>query len=174
MTVASEWYKEQLTNRNYLSPLGFQLELELFKGVDFFCQAANIPDIQMPVTEVPSRFRDLPIIPGGGVSFGDFQVRFIIDESLVNYNSIHKWIRGNGNAGSNEAVPDNPEYSRGQLLVTTSNFNTNFIVNFTGLFPVALTGVDFDASLDQQEYLTADVTFKYHFYTITDPSLNEL
>ncbi len=75
MTVASEWYKEQLTNRNYLSPLGFQLELELFKGVDFFCQAANIPDIQMPVTEVPSRFRDLPIIPGGGVSFGDFQVR---------------------------------------------------------------------------------------------------
>ena len=134
MTVASEWYKEQLTNRNYLSPLGFQLELELFKGVDFFCQAANIPDIQMPVTEVPSRFRDLPIIPGGGVSFGDFQVRFIIDESLVNYNSILKWIRGNGNAGSSEAVPDNPEYSRGQLLVTTSNFNTNFIVNFTGLF----------------------------------------
>ena len=71
--MASEWYKEQLINRNYLSPLGFQLELELFKGVDFFCQAANIPDIQMPVTEVPSRFRDLPIIPGGGVSLEIFR-----------------------------------------------------------------------------------------------------
>ncbi len=172
--MPSEWYKEQLTNRNYLSPLGFNLELELFKGVDFFCQSANIPDIEMPVTEVPSRFRSLPIIPGGGVSFGDLNVRFIIDESLVNYMSVHKWIRANGNADSGEKVPDNPEYSRAQLIVNTSNFNTNFCVNFTGVFPISLSGVQFDASLSDQEYLTADVTFKYQTYSITDKNLNEL
>tara|TARA_B100000427_G_scaffold67955_1_gene54344 strand:- start:2971 stop:3489 length:519 start_codon:yes stop_codon:yes gene_type:complete len=172
--MPSTWYTEQLTNRNYLSPLGFNLELELFRGVDFFCQAANIPDIEMPVTEVPTRFRNLPIIPGGGVTFGNLNVRFIIDESLVNYLSIHKWIRANGNADASDKVPDTPEYSNAQLIVNTSNFNTNFSVNFSGIFPISLSGVQFDASLTDQEYLTADVTFKYQTYTITDKNLNEL
>ena len=76
--MSADWYKSQLKNRNYLSPLGFKLELELFDGVDFFCQQANIPEITMPVTQVPTRYRSVPIVPGGGVTFGDFSVQFII------------------------------------------------------------------------------------------------
>ena len=159
--MASEWYNEQLSNRNYLSPLGFQLELENFKGVDFFCQSANIPDMAMPVTEVPSRFRNVPIVPGGGVTFGDFQVSFIVDEGLTNLLSVQKWIRANGNDGSKpENVPAEPQDSRGQLIVTTSNFATNFVVNFTGLFPISVTGLNFDATLSDQQYLTATAVFK--------------
>ena len=173
--MAAEWYNEQLSNRNYLSPLGFQLELENFKGVDFFCQSANIPDMTMPFTDVPSRFRNVPIVPGGGVTFGDFQVTFIVDESLTNLLSVQKWIKANGNDGSNPAnVPAAPQYSKGQLIVTTSNYATNFVVNFTGLFPISVSGLNFDATLSDQQYLTATAVFKYHFYTITDSSLNEL
>ena len=173
--MAAEWYNEQLSNRNFLSPLGFQLELELFQGVDFFCQSANIPDLSMPYTDVPSRFRNLPIVPGGGVTFGDFNVTFIVDESLVNFLSVQKWIRANGNDGTHlENTPAEPQYSRGQLIVTTSNYATNFVVNFTGLFPVSVSGLNFDATLSDQEYLTAQVAFKFHSYSITDTSLNEL
>ena len=78
--MSAQWYKEQPTNRNFLNPIGYLLKLEKFEGVDFFCQTANVPDITMPTTEVASRFRSLPIIPGGGVTFGDFVVRFIVDE----------------------------------------------------------------------------------------------
>ena len=81
--MSAEWYKEQPSNRNFLNPIGYLLKLEKFEGVDFFCQAANVPDVNMPTTEVASPFRNLPIIPGGGVSFGDFSVRFIVDEDLV-------------------------------------------------------------------------------------------
>ena len=94
----AEWYKEQPSNRNFLNPIGYLLKLEKFEGVDFFCQGANVPDISMPAIEVGSPFRSLPIVPGGGVSFGDFAVRFIVDEDLKNYYSIHKWMRDNGNA----------------------------------------------------------------------------
>jgi hypothetical protein len=166
--MSADWYKKQPKNRNYLSPLGFKLNLELFDGVDFFCQAANIPDLTMPVTEVPTRFRSVPIIPGGGVTFGDFTVTFIIDEDLQNYESIQKWIRSNGNADSSEDVPDLPEYSRGELIISTSNYNANFSVNFSGLFPIALSGVQFDTRLGDQEYLSADVTFKYHTFSVTN------
>ena len=61
--MSAVWYKEQPTNRNFLNPIGYLLKLEKFEGVDFFCQTANVPDVAMPVTEVASPFRNLPIIP---------------------------------------------------------------------------------------------------------------
>ena len=137
--MSADWYKSQLNNRNYLSPLGFKLELELFDGVDFFCNQANVPEIAMPVTEVPTRFRSVPIIPGGGVTFGDFNVQFIIDEDLKNYNSIQKWIRRNGNDGADTTVvPSEPEYSDGRLLITTSNYQVKIAAVFRSLFPISL------------------------------------
>ena len=173
--MSADWYKSQLKNRNYLSPLGFKLELELFDGVDFFCQQANIPEITMPVTQVPTRYRSVPIVPGGGVTFGDFSVQFIIDEDLVNYNSIQKWIRRNGNDGADSTiVPGEPEYSNGRLLITTSSYQVKRVIVFKGLFPISITSVPFDATVTDQEYFTANVVFKYHNYMITDTTFNEL
>ena len=173
--MSADWYKRQIKNRNYLSPLGFKLELELFDGVDFFCQQANIPEITMPVTQVPTRYRSVPIVPGGGVTFGDFSVQFIIDEDLVNYNSIQKWIRRNGNDGGDSTiVPGEPEYSDGRLMITTSNYQVQRVIVFKGLFPISITSVPFDATVTDQEYFTANVVFKYHNYMITDTNFNEL
>ena len=69
--MAAEWYKKQPKNRNFLSPAGFKLNLEKFEGTDFFCQKVNLPDISVPFTEVPTRFRSFPVIAGGGVTFGN-------------------------------------------------------------------------------------------------------
>ena len=55
--MASKWYDTQPKNRNFLAPTGFKMELEIFSGVDFFCQSANIPDISAPSIEVPTRFK---------------------------------------------------------------------------------------------------------------------
>ena len=164
--MSAEWYKEQPKNRNFLSPIGFKLKLERFEGVDFFCQSANIPDIQMPFTDVPTRFRNVPIVPGGGVTFGDLSLRFIIDEDLVNYHSIYKWIRQNGRADRDVDTPDEPQYSNGIIEVTTSNMNTNFVVEFVNMFPINLSNIVFDASAGDIEYITADVTFKYQQFNL--------
>ena len=68
----------------------------------------------MPFTEVPTRFRNFPVTPGGGVTYGDLTLQFIVDEDLVNYKSVHDWIRKNG--GAEEHSPDEIEFSAGQLL----------------------------------------------------------
>ena len=140
--MSAEWYKEQPSNRNFLNPIGYLLKLEKFAGVDFFCQSANVPDVNMPSIDVASPFRNLPIIPGGGVSFGDFSVRFIVDEDLVNYNSIHKWIRDNGNADQMaRTTPEQDIYTNGQLHIVTSQYNPAFVVDFQNLFPVSLSNL---------------------------------
>ena len=167
--MAADWYKQQPSNRNHLNPIGFLLKLEKFEGVDFFCQSANIPDVSMPVTEVPTRFRSLPIIPGGGVTFGDFSVTFLVDEDLVNYNSIYKWIRDNGNADEMlRSTADSDIYTDGQLQILTSQFNPAFNVDFKNLFPVSLTGMQFDARMSDAEYITATVTFKHQQFFLRD------
>lgn len=165
--MPANWYKEQPSNRSYLSPIGFKIVLELFEGVDFFCQAATLPEISVPVTEVPTRFRNFPIVGGGGVSYGDLNLTFIIDEDLINYKSIHKWIRQNGAAEQHMPTND-PQYSGGQLHILTSNFNINHIIDFENLFPVSLTPINFDATVTDIEYFTAQVVFKYTNYTFRD------
>lgn len=172
--MAAEWYKKQPSNRNFLNPIGYLLKLDIFEGTDFFCQTANVPDINMPVTEVPTRFRNLPIIPGGGVEFGDFSVRFIVDEDLLNYNSIHKWIRQNGRSDKDTDTPDIPQFSNAQLHIVTSQYNPAFIVDFRNIFPVSLSGLQFDATINDVDYITADVRFKHQQFFLCDKTLKQL
>ena len=170
--MSADWYKRLPQNRNYLTPTGFTFRMERFEGVDFFCQSANIPDVTMPVAQVATPFRSIPIIPGGGVEYGDLSLRFIVDEDLKNYASVWNWIRDNGNASSFEGEASG--YSDAQLTILTSNFNPQFIINFEKLIPVALTQLPFDASLNDTEFFTATATFKYFQYTLNDMSLTPL
>jgi hypothetical protein len=162
----SKWYSEQPKNRNFLAPVGFKMELDLFNGVDFFCQRANIPDMSLPFTEVPTRFRSFPIAAAGGIQTGDLNLTFIIDEDLHNYMTIHNWIKKNGLY--EEHSNSEAEYSSGRLEITTSNFNIAAYVSFENLFPISLSEVGFDVSDTDQEYFTADATFKYTSFELRD------
>ena len=173
--MSAEWYKEQPRNRNFLNPIGYLLKLEKFDGVDFFCQTANVPDVQMPTTEIASPFRNLPIIPGGGITFGDFTVRFIVDEDLINYNSIHTWMRDNGNADQKQRTTNELDiYTNAQLHIVTSQFNPAFIVEYIDIFPVSLSNLQFDATITDVEYITAEVTFKHQQFFLRDKNMKPL
>ena len=165
--MPAEWYKRQIENRNHLSPIGFKLVLESFKGVDFFCQRVNLPDVTMPFTEVPTRFRQFPIVAGGGVTYGDLTVSFIVDEELINWKSIYDWIRSNG-VSEEHMEQEIPQLSGGQLFIYTSNYNINHVIDFENLFPISISEMNFDATSNDIEYFTAQVTFKYTGYTIRD------
>jgi len=166
--MPAKWIGEQLDNRNYLAPIGFQLDLDIFPSVDFMCQRANLPGIAMPVTDVPTRFRTYPIVPGGGVTYDDLTVTFLVDEDLENYISIHNWIIDNGNGYEMETTEDYPRYSNARLLILTSNFNVNHIIDYENVFPYNLTPVNFDAGDTGSEYFTASVSFKFTRYTFRD------
>ena len=72
-----------ITNRNFLSPVGFKFTLDRAKKVSFFCNQANIPDITLGVAEQPTWLIDLPV-PGDKLQFGDLNLRFMVDEALGN------------------------------------------------------------------------------------------
>ncbi len=88
-------FARQISNRNFLAPTGFKFTLARTPKVDFLAQAANIPEIGMGVAIQSSYLKDRAV-PGDKIQYGDFVLRFIVDEDLENYMEIHNWIRGLG------------------------------------------------------------------------------
>jgi hypothetical protein len=171
-----------LENRNFLSPVGFKFSLKRAPGVAFFCNQANIPSMDLGIAEQPTYLRNIPT-PGDKIEFGDLTLRFLVDEDLVNYMELQRWIRGLGFPESmdefrkleGEAVlPGNfgqagdNIYSDGTLQILSSNLVPSFQVVFNDMFPYTLSTVMFDATDTDIEYFTADVSFKYTIYNLTD------
>ncbi len=180
----------QLENRNFLAPIGFKFNLRRSPGVAFFCNQANIPDLNLGVAIQANPLRDLPI-PGDKIEFGDLNLRFLVDEDLKNYMEIQNWIRGLGYPESTQqfdklekegatVLPRQYKqmgdqiYSDGTLQILSSNMVAKFNVNFKELWPYSLTTLNFDATDTDIEYFTADVAFKYTMYNITDVQNNPL
>ena len=171
-----------IENRNFLSPVGFKFSLKRAPGVAFFCNQANIPSLDLGIAEQPTYLRNIPT-PGDKIQFGDLTLRFLVDEDLVNYMELQRWIRGLGYPENmdefrkleGEAVlPSNfgqagdNIYSDGTLQILSSNLVPSFQVVFNDLFPYTLSTVTFDATDTDIEYFTADVSFKYTIYNLTD------
>ena len=81
-----------ITNRNFLSPVGFKFALKRSPAVAFFCNEANIPSMDLGVAEQPTYLKNIPT-PGDKIQFGDLNLRFLVDEDLKNYMEIQNWIR---------------------------------------------------------------------------------
>tara|TARA_R100000008_G_C3508681_1_gene127629 strand:- start:49 stop:630 length:582 start_codon:yes stop_codon:yes gene_type:complete len=170
-----------ISNRNFLSPTGFKFGLKRSPGVAFFCNQANIPSLDLGVAEQPSYLKDIPV-PGDKMQFGDLNLRFLVDEDLVNFMEIQNWMRGLGFPESlaefqelkDQAIlgpmgkSTSDVYSDGTLQILSSNLVPKFQVVFSDLFPYSLSTVTFDATDTDIEYFTADVAFKYTIYEITD------
>ena len=62
----------------------------------------------------------------------------------------------------------------GQLHIVTSQYTPAFIVEFRDLFPVSLSNLQFDATISDVEYITAEVTFKHQQFFIRDKNLQPL
>ena len=59
------------------------------------------------------------------------------------------------------------------MSILTSNMNPQLNVKFQQVFPISLSAIEFDSTLADIEYVTADVTFKYDIYEIQNLLNNE-
>tara|TARA_Y100000593_G_scaffold3200_1_gene6339 strand:- start:1637 stop:2215 length:579 start_codon:yes stop_codon:yes gene_type:complete len=174
---------KEVSDRNFLSVIGFKFALERCPKVDFYCNAANLPSITLGVAEQPSYLRNIPV-PGDKIQFEDLQISFMVDEHMENYLEIYDWITGLGFPESidqyiqlgddKKLAPENDpndnfnERSDATLMILNSDYNTSVKVKFRDLFPIELSGIPFDAKAEQQEYYTATARFKYTMFDVID------
>jgi len=55
-------------------------------------------------------------------------------------------------------------YSDATLFVLTSKNNANIEIRFRDIYPISLSGLDYNQQAADVDYLTASVTFQYKLY----------
>ena len=171
-------FDRQIQNRNFLSPVGFKFVLGKHPKVDFISQSANIPDLSLATQIQPTYLKDLDI-PGEKLTYGDFSLSFLVDENMENYQSIYDWLTGLGFPETTKEIAEiikdsdgqrDPKeaFSDGTLQILSSNFQPIVQVKFVDLFPIALSSLNFDVSEPDIQYFTAEVTFRYTIYELTN------
>ena len=171
-------FDKQISNRNFLSPIGFKFTLAKEPKVSFFSNSSRLPEISLG-TAVQTNYLKNIDIPGDRLTYGDLNLTFLVDENLENYMAIHNWLTGLGYPEStsqyedlivtdNKREPENA-FSDGSLHILNSNFRDVAIVKFNDLFPVYLSSLEFKSSETDVNYFTAEATFKYTVYNIVGP-----
>jgi hypothetical protein len=187
MATISNPFEKQIQNRNFLSPIGFRFTLVKAPKVSFFSNTAQIPGLTINAATQPSYLKDVPQV-GDKMEFQDFTLRFLVDENLENYMQIQNWMRGIAfpdnltevyNLWSGYTLKGDPREpdnltSDGTLVVLDSSNNSQFMVKYNDLWPSELTTLQFDATPGDIDYFTAEVTFKYTIYQITDNQGNPM
>ena len=174
--ASSSAFRTQIENRNFLSGVGFKFNLAKHPKVDFFSNSAKIPQLSLGLATQPSYLKDIDV-PGEKLTYGDFTLKFLVDENMENYMAIYDWLVGLGfpettaqykklTTDSADQRDEKEAFCDGTLRILNSNYREIANVKFTDLFPVSLTSLEFDATTTDVQYFTAQATFKYTIYEL--------
>lgn len=164
---------------SYLKPNSFKFVIARAPNVTYTCQSANLPNVQLGSALQPSPFVDIPH-PGDKVQFGEFTIRFLINEDMSNYRELYDWITSIGAPYNGEQWGNaldnrfnvftgdnyNKVFSDASLLILNSNNIATVKLNFQDLFPISIEALDFDITTAGMEYFVGIAAFRYKMFTI--------
>lgn len=164
-------------NTDILQSSKFIFSIPRLTTTQFFCQSANIPGISTQPKYQPTTFLDLAV-PGDKIEFGQLDIEFLLDEKLESWIAISEWMRG-------IAFPENfeeyknlkhlsrfsenvqyPQYADAELIVLSSSSQPTVKIQFKDMFPISLSGIDFDVRIGSEKTMNASATFKYKRYDV--------
>lgn len=150
------------TNKNFLSPVGFQFSVssQEFPNVEYFCTSVTLPGIS--VAESPLSYRGGNVaMTGDKLNFDELSIRFNVTEDMDNYIEMFNWMHNIVQSSETESH----KYDA-SLLILSSHNNVNREISFRDCFPTSLSALEFSAQQDGIEYLQADASFKYSYFEI--------
>lgn len=162
-------------NKNFLSPLSFQVAIQRSPNLNFTVQNSTLPGIMLDNVDTNNPFVRIPHA-GDHIYYEELSMQFLVDEDLNNWLEMHDWIRGLGFPNRWEEYEElhrQPKYSGLgiksdiTMLVANSSKNLRIQVVYKDAFPIALSSIQFDTTLTDIQYLTAFVTFAYTSYDIS-------
>lgn len=165
---------DEVANKNFLSPLNFKFQLKRAPHVNFFIQKINLPGISLPRVETTNPLLNIAYA-GDHLEYGTLDMVFKVDENLQNYMEIHDWVRSQGKLSHAEyktladARPFTGEGLKSDIALTvlTSNRRANYEIVFKDAFPLFISGIDFDTTDEDIQYVSASASFRYLYYQIS-------
>ena len=193
MTITNA-YSRQPTKFDYASPTQFKFQLLKLPKVEYFCTAVNIPGVTLSNVDIATPLKSIPVpgtildygdlemsflvdenlenyreihgwMYGIGFPFSRTQFGSLVDAGNDRFPTQGKdSLKTDPGKVKYGAKPLGPIFSDATLNVLTSKNNANIEVRFSDVFPITLSGLDFNQQADDVNYLSATVTFKYKIF----------
>lgn len=183
-SLATIYADSQPSTYDYLKPNGFRFVIKDLPNVAYTCQEVTLPTVGVGFIQVGYPTIDLKV-PDHKPDFGDFSLSFIVSENMQNYKELYTWIIGLSQyddkvydtfiskrlnrapgAQKDDAKADSVKYSDASLFILNSSNNPKVEVKFQELFPITLSPLSFDTTVDNIQYLVCGATFKYRSFEI--------
>lgn len=142
---------------NGLPTIGFKLVLDRIPNVEFFVQRASLPGMNLGVAEIGTGFVKIPT--PGNISYDTFSVSFRVDEDMKAYKEIFDWMVELGHPDDLDQYKNSK--SDAKLLILNSKKNPSVAFTYTDAFPVYLSDISFDITMNDIQYVTATAAFRF-------------
>tara|TARA_Y100000385_G_C12819719_1_gene519838 strand:+ start:27 stop:560 length:534 start_codon:yes stop_codon:yes gene_type:complete len=164
------------SNIDYATPSQFRFQIARIPDVEYFIVAVNIPQVSLSGdAEINTPFKTF-YNAGDTLDYDDLIVKFLINESLSNWEEIYKWIIGIGfpqnrtefvaMSAESEQDPQNI-FSEATLTILTNKNNPTLQLGFKNVYPTSLSSLEYDVQQTDTSSLSATVNFKFTDITLT-------
>lgn len=142
---------------NLLSPLNYTFKLKKAPNVEYLIQQVSIPGMNLGSVQTPSPF--VRLTHPGNITYDEVRLTFKVGENLTSYLEIFNWIEALGRPDSYSQY----DYTATDATLVILNSAKRPVINvlFTDIFPTSLTGLDFDSTMTDVQYMTVDATFAF-------------
>lgn len=148
-------------NTNLLQPTKYSVSFPEISDTIYFCQKVNLPGVQ--VTELPQVTPNLDLfVPGTKITYGTFDIDFLVNEDLSAWLYIHDWIRG---ITTDQQYRIKPK-CQAILTVYSNQNNPRFRIKFMDIFPLSLGDIEFDITLSADDHLSSSASFRFNYFDI--------
>lgn len=147
-------------NTNPLQPTKFMITFPEVSDTVYFCQKVNVPGVSVKEVVQPTPNIDL-FKPGTRISYETLDMTFLVNEELTAWTEIYEWLKNNTIGGKYKKTGVQA------VLTIYSNLNNPKIrIKYINVFPISLTGLDFDVQLSADKHLDATATFRFDNFEI--------
>ena len=165
-TLSADINQRQPSNSSYLHPTAFRFYISRVPSVTYFCQAINIPSIDIAEIEFTTTMATHKEI-AGNPTYGALTARVLVDEDMETWRGIHDWMREISLfENDREIIGDEDHRCDLRLVVLTNGMNGNVEFTFKQCFPSSISEVNFDSAVTDLENLSFEVTFSYNSYSV--------
>lgn len=163
----------QPENTSFLQPTKYQLTFARMPHLTYFCQNFNLPGISTSEIIRNTPFVDLNV-PGDKAQYEPLDISFLIDEDLRTWLEVHNWIVGltfpKNFDQYRRLKKENENYggtTSDAVMTVMSNKNTpNIRITFKNCFPISISSISFDYTMDASMPILATATFRYNYFDV--------
>jgi len=150
-------------NRNLAYQGNFEIVFSAFPGVEYHCTSVSFPGINVGS---PKQSNPMLRIPQAGdhLEFDPLTITFNVDENLKNYFELYERlikVAPIDKLSTFENLADGSVIGDAKITILSNNKQPIKVIDFIGLIPTNLSGLEFTTQNEEDQPLTATATFEF-------------